>query len=138
MRFGINAICIEKKISRCAVVLLAAVILASFNQAFALTEELSQPEIIAAAVKALRNQDFILSQVQVIYDRNNHLWRERLYKMPETIKKKIPKLSGKEFMKKYQAVFFGFTDPPGEVWVFVDRYSGRIFDIYRPKFCEKQ
>lgn len=104
---------------------------------YSLSKELSKYEIVAAAAEALKEQGFDLYRVQIIYDDNNQLWRERISKMSDLANSPNFKLFERGFLKNYRAVFFGFKNPPGEVWVFVDKDTGEVLEVYRPKFVNK-
>jgi len=101
---------------------------------YALKKELTKYEIVAAASKALIEDGFALSDVEVIYDQNNKRWREKVNLMTDIVNSPNFKLFERGFMKNYRAILYNFKDPPGEVWVFVDKDTGEVLEIYRPEF----
>lgn len=103
-------------------------------RSYALKEQLTKYEIVAQATKAMKKDGFDLYKVEIIYDQNNKMWREKVNKMKELIDSPNFKLFERGFMKNYQAVLFNFKNPPGEAWVFVDRDTGEVLEIYRPEF----
>lgn len=100
----------------------------------AIKKELTKYQIVESAAKALTKDGFDLYRVEIIYDQNNKMWRERVNRMADLQSSPNFKLFEQGFMKNYQAVLFNFKDPSGEVWVFVDRDNGEVLEIYRPPF----
>jgi len=101
---------------------------------YALKKQLTKYEIVEAASKALIEDGFDLHGVQVIYDQNNKRWREKVNLMTDIVNSPNFKLFERGFMKSYQALLYNFREPSGEVWVFVDRDTGEVLEIYRPEF----
>lgn len=101
---------------------------------YALKKELGKYEIVESASKALTQNGFYLAGVEIIYDKDNKRWRERVNMMADIINSPNFKLFERGFMKKYQAVLYNFKEPDGEVWVFVDRDTGEVLEIYRPAY----
>ncbi len=101
---------------------------------YALRKELTKYEIVEAASKALVEDGFDLSDVEVIYDQNNKRWREKVNLMTDLINSPNFKLFERGFMKNYRAILYNFKNPSGEVWVFVDKDTGEVLEIYRPEF----
>jgi hypothetical protein len=101
---------------------------------YAIKKELTKYQIVESATKALNKDGFDLYRVEIIYDQNNKMWRERVNRMTDLQSSPDFKLFEQGFMKNYQAVLFNFKDPSGEVWVFVDRDNGEVLEIYRPPF----
>jgi hypothetical protein len=100
---------------------------------YALKEELTKYQIVESATRALNKDGFDLYRVEIIYDQNNKMWREKVNKMTDLQNSPNFKLFERGFMKNYQAVLFNFKNPPGEVWVFVDRDTGEVLEIHRPE-----
>ncbi len=101
---------------------------------YALKKQLTKYEIVESATRAMNADGFNLYKVEVLYDQNNKMWRERVNKMTDLINSPNFKLFERGFMKNYQAVLFSFKDPSGEAWVFVDRDTGEVLEIYRPEY----
>ncbi|MDD4955664.1 MAG: hypothetical protein PHP17_06465 [Candidatus Omnitrophica bacterium] len=118
------------------IIFLAAILVCFFYlfPSYALKKQLTKYEILAAAGTAMVNDGFQLTGVEVMYDKDNQMWRERVNRMADLMSAPHFKLFERGFMKNYQAVLYNFREPSGEVWVFVDRDSGEVLEIYRPEY----
>ena len=115
-------------------IILVVLFLLWLPSSYPLEKEMTKYQIVEAAAKALTADGFDLYGVEIIYDENNRMWRERVNKMTDLVNLPNFKLFERGFMKNYRAVLFNFKNPPGEVWVFVDKDTAEVFEIYRPDF----
>ncbi len=120
---------------RNTIFLIAVILTATYAfPSYALKKELTKYQIVESATRALNKDGFDLYRVEIIYDQNNKMWREKVNKMTDLQNSPNFKLFERGFMKNYQAVLFNFKNPSGEVWVFADRDTGEVLEIYRPEF----
>ncbi|MDD4980944.1 MAG: hypothetical protein PHC54_06745 [Candidatus Omnitrophica bacterium] len=122
------------------------VIAVSGQQAFAQKAALEQPvikeqaarqeglpkekvlEIATAAVKA-KGMD--LTEAVVVYDDGDKLWIERIGAMTMPDESPNHGIMKKGFLKNYETVFFDFKEPVNDVWVFIDKDTGEVFEVYQ-------
>lgn len=98
-------------------------------------EEMPKEEIIAVATQAVKDTDanIKLEEVQIIYDENNKLWEERIGKMTELNSSPNFGIFKKGFVKNYRTVYFDFKEPLPDIWVFIDKDTGEVLEVYKVK-----
>ena len=69
--------------------------------------------------------------MQIIYDQDNKLWQEHIGKMTELDKSPNFGLFKKGFLKNYKTIYFDFKDPLPDIWVFIDKDTGEVLEVYR-------
>lgn len=100
--------------------------------AFCAQKELPKEKIIAIAKESAQAKGFKLEAVRVIYDKDGRLWSERFgYATGEIAKNHGILIKG--FLKNYRIVYFDFKEPIKDVWVFVDKDTGDVFEVYQEK-----
>lgn len=119
-----------KKIFLIAMVL-AVVCLCS--QAFAQQKEMPKEEIIAIATAAVKGEGIKIDDVSIVYDDGNKLWEENIGKITVTDNEPNYGILKKGFLKNYRTVYFDFAEPIKDVWVFVDKDTGEVLDVYVEK-----
>lgn len=96
-------------------------------------EGFSKDKVIAIATAKVRAAGFNLEEVQIIYDENNQLWDRQIGKMTGLDKSPNFGIFKKGFMKNYITVYFDFKEPMPDLWVFIDKDTGEVLDIYKIK-----
>lgn len=114
---------------------MALAVICLYSPAFAQQEEVSKEaskeEIIAIATAAVKGEGITLDDVAIIYDDGNKLWEENIGKI--TVLNNAPNygILKKGFLKNYRTVYFDFKEPLKDIWVFVDKDSGEVLEVYR-------
>lgn len=111
------------------VVLLASVI---FLQVNATAGDLQKDEVLTIAKKALKDKGYEVEAVKVVYDKDNVLWQKKVSEL--TVKDTNPNYGVlvRGFLKNYKTVVFEFTKQPfKKVWVFIDKDTGEVLEIYK-------
>lgn len=87
-------------------------------------------KIKAIAVKAVDEKGIKLDEADIIYDEGNKLFVERLGLAD--IEDKTPNygILKRGFLKNYCTVYFDFKEPLEDVWVFVDKDTGEVLEVY--------
>lgn len=107
-----------------------------YNLSFAQgVEEKASPkeEIIAIAKGAVEGEGIKLDDVQIIYDEDNKLWQEHIGKMTELVNSPNFGIKKKGFLKNYRIVYFDFKEPLPDIWVFIDKDTGEVLEVYKVK-----
>lgn len=94
------------------------------------TQEIPKEKILAIATEEVKAKGYNLEGVSIIYDDGNKLWEEQIGKMTELNSPNFG-IFKKGFMKNYRTVYFDFVDPLPDVWVFIDKDTGDVLEIYR-------
>lgn len=94
------------------------------------TQEVPKEKILAIATEEVTVKGYNLEGVTIIYDDGNRLWEETVGKMTELNSPNFG-IFKKGFMKNYRTVYFDFKDPLPDVWVFIDKDTGDVLEIYR-------
>jgi len=92
---------------------------------------ISKERIVAVATAAVKGKGFKLDEVQVIYDDGNALWNEQVGKMTELTNSPNFGIFHKGFMNNYRTVYFDFKEPLPDIWVFVDKDTGEVLEVYQ-------
>jgi hypothetical protein len=90
---------------------------------------LSKDEILAIAAGEVEGQGYSLEGVSVIYDDGNRLWEETVGKMTDLNSPNFGVFK-RGFMKNYRTVYFDFKEPLPDLWVFIDKDTGEVLEVY--------
>jgi hypothetical protein len=93
-------------------------------------QEVSKEKIVAIATEEVTAKGYNLEGVTIIYDDGNRLWEETIGKMTELNSPNFG-IFKKGFMKNYRTVYFDFKDPLPDVWVFIDKDTGEVLELYQ-------
>jgi hypothetical protein len=98
-------------------------------------QQMPKEEIIAIATASVQDkeQGIKLDEVQVIYDQDNKLWEERIGKMTELNNSPNFGVFKKGFLKNYRTVYFDFKEPLADIWVFIDKDTGEVLEVYKER-----
>jgi len=97
------------------------------------SQEISKEKVIAIATAAVKGKGFNLDEVNVIYDENGKLWSEKIGVITTEDKSPNFGILKKGFLKNYRTVYFDFKDPLPDLWVFIDKDTGEVFEVYRER-----
>jgi hypothetical protein len=118
------------------VILFALAVLFVFSFSLAQNEpakELSKEQIVSIATMAVTAKGIKIDEVQIIYDDGNKLWEEQTGKMTELVNSPNFGIFKKGFMSNYRTVYFDFKDPLPDIWVFIDKDTGEVLEVYAKK-----
>jgi len=96
-------------------------------------DEISKEEIIMIATNAVKVKGLDLSGVEIIYDDGNKLWDEQIGKYAELMSSPNFGIFKSGFMKNYRTVYFDFNEPLPDIWVFIDKDTGEILEVFTQK-----
>ena len=94
-------------------------------------ESLSQVKVIAIATEAVKAKGVSLEAVSIIYDDGNKLWSEKIGALTSPSSNPNYGVLVKGFLKNYRTVYFDFKEPLPDIWVFVDKDTGEILEVYK-------
>ena len=98
---------------------------------FGYAQEKNKDEVISIAMEALKGQNIQLEDVSVIYDEGGKLWNEKVGYLAEEDKSPNHGILRKGFLKNYKIVLFDFKEPLPDIWVFIDKDTGEVLEVYR-------
>lgn len=110
------------------ILFLAAMLLFCAQEAFC--EELPKEQIIAIAEEAVGGKGFKVDEAQVIYDEEGKRWCETFGFVGFEDTSPNHGILKKGFLKNYKVVYFDFKEPVKDVWVFVDKDTGEVLEVY--------
>ncbi len=87
-------------------------------------------KIIEVATIALKGKGIELNEVNIIYDEGNKLWSEKIGYMAAQDTDPNHGILKRGFLKNYRIVYFDFKEPLKDIWVFIDKDTGEVFEIY--------
>lgn len=93
-------------------------------------DEISREEIVIIATNAVKVKELDLSGVEIIYDDGNKLWEQQIAKYPELANSPNFGIFKNGFMKNYRTVYFDFDEPQPDIWVFIDKDTGQILEVF--------
>lgn len=96
-------------------------------------KEKTKNEVIGIATEAVKGKNFKLKDVNIIYDEGGKLWNEKVGYLAAEDKSPNHGIMRKGFLKNYKIVFFDFKEPLPDVWVFIDKDTGEVLEVYREK-----
>jgi len=111
---------------------IAIALLAIFicSQAFAQQQEKSKDEIISIATSAVKEKGINAEEADVIYDDGNQLWMQKIGVITELDTNPNHGVLKRGFLKNYRTVYFDFKEPLKDVWVFIDKDTGEVLEVY--------
>lgn len=113
-----------------AVMVLMAVFL-SLSVSLLYAEEKAVDEIISIATEAVKGKDFKLEDVSIIYDEGGKLWSEKIGYLAGEDQSPNHGILRQGFLKNYKIVFFDYKEPLPDIWVFVDKDTGEVLEVYK-------
>jgi hypothetical protein len=118
------------KRSLLVLVALFAVTLNSWAQG---AKELSKDEVVGIATEQLKAKGISIEGVTVVYDDGNKLWEETLGKAVVQDQSPNYGVMKRGFMNNYRTVYFDFKEPVPDIWVFVDKDTGEVLEVFTSK-----
>lgn len=94
-------------------------------------KEFMKEQIVAIATAEVKAKGFKLDEVQIIYDDGNKLWDEQIGRLTELSDSPNFGIFKKGFMSNYRTVYFDFKEPLPDLWVFVDKDTGEVLEVYQ-------
>lgn len=95
--------------------------------------ELSKEEITAIATEEAKAKGIDITEAAVFYDENGKRWCETAGIIGMEDSSPNHGILKKGFLKNYKIVIFDFVAPVKDVWVFVDKDTGEVLEVYREK-----
>jgi hypothetical protein len=99
--------------------------------AFCGENDLPKEKIIAIAAAAVKEAGIVVEGVDIIYDEDGKLWDEKTGFLAGEDKSPNHGILRRGFLKNYKIVYFDFKEPIKDVWVFIDKDSGEVFEVYK-------
>jgi len=92
--------------------------------------EMSKEEILAIATAEVKAKGVNIEGAEVVYDEGNRLWAEAIGKM--TVADDSPNFGilKKGFLQNYRTIYFDFKEPLKDIWVFIDKDTGEVLEVY--------
>jgi len=97
----------------------------------AFAEELPEEKIIEVATIAAREKGFAIEEAVIVYDQNGERWCEVLGAAAVEDTSSNQGILKKGFLKNYRIVLFDFKEPVKDVWVFIDKDTTEILEVYQ-------
>jgi hypothetical protein len=120
-------------LNKTLLVLVLVVFVTSLRFGFCEDKNLSKEKIIAIATEAVKAKGIKIEAVNVIYDEGGRLWSEQIGKMGYEDKDPNHGILKKGFLKNYRIVYFDFKESIPDTWVFIDKDTGEVLEVYRIK-----
>jgi len=95
--------------------------------------ELTKEEILSIATVTIKNNGIDIKEVNIIYDDGNKLWSEEIGSYKELDNSPNFGILKKGFLKNYRTVYFDFKEPLPDMWVFIDKDTGEVLEVYTEK-----
>ena len=99
--------------------------------AFCGESNLSKEKIIAVATTAVKEAGIIIEGVDIVYDEDGKLWNEKIGFLVGEDQSPNHGILRRGFLKNYKIVYFDFKEPAKDVWAFIDKDTGEVFEIYK-------
>lgn len=115
-------------------VLIGASVLMMFSFvtfAFCQEKDPSKEKIIAVATTAVKEAGIVIDEVDVIYDEDGKLWDEKAGFLVGEDQSPNHGILRRGFLKNYKVVYFDFKEPLKDAWVFIDKDTCEVFEIYK-------
>ena len=96
-------------------------------------KELSKDEVIGIATEQLKAKGISVEGVTVVYDDGNKLWEETFGKATVEDQSANYGVLKRGFMKNYRTVYFDFKEPAPDIWVFMDKDTGEVLEVFNGK-----
>lgn len=94
-------------------------------------EAVSKEKVLAIATAAVQGEGVKLDEVSIIYDEDGQLWSERIGKVVGVDNSPNHGVLKRGFLKNYKIVYFDFKEPIKDIWVFVDKDTGEVLEVYK-------
>ncbi len=94
-------------------------------------KELSKEKVLEIATAAVKEKGMDLTEVNIVYDDGNKLWEEKIGAATAPDESPNRGVMRRGFLKNYKTVFFDFKEPVKDVWVFIDKDTGEVFEVYQ-------
>ncbi len=94
-------------------------------------QDKTKDEAIAIATEAVKGQNFELVGADIIYDEGGKLWDERTGYLAGEDKSPNHGILRKGFLKNYMTILFDFKEPLPDIWVFIDKDTGEVLEVYK-------
>lgn len=108
-----------------------AVFLLSCRQAFCEEADFTKEKIVAIATEKVKAEGISITDVDIVYDEGGKLWSEKIgYAIAEDTTPNHGILK-KGFLKNYRIVYFDFKEPLPDIWVYIDKDTGEVLEVYR-------
>jgi len=117
-------------VKKFTVMVLAALFLFS-AAALLYAQDKAKDEVIAIATEVVKGQNFKLEEVNIVYDEGGKLWNEKVGYLAGEDQSPNHGILRKGFLKNYKIVFFDFKEPLPDIWVFIDKDSNEVLEVYR-------
>ncbi len=112
-----------------AIVLAAMFLFSTVSLLYA--EDKTKDEVIAIATEALKENNIELKEVEIVYDEGGILWDRKIGYLAGEDKSPNHGVLRKGFLKNYKIILFDFKEPLTDVWVFIDKDTGEVLDVYK-------
>lgn len=96
-------------------------------------KELTKEEILSIATVTIKQEGIDIKEVNIIYDDGNKLWSEEIGSISELDNSPNYGILKKGFLKNYRTVYFDFKEPLPDMWVFIDKDTGEVLEVYTEK-----
>lgn len=110
-----------------------AIFISSSQFAFCEEKSVSKEKVIAIATEAVKAKGVKIEGVNIIYDEGGKLWSEQIGKMGYEDKDPNHGILKKGFLKNYRVIYFDFKEELPDIWVFVDKDTGEVLEVYKLK-----
>lgn len=91
---------------------------------------ITKEKIIEIASMAVKEKGVKLEEANVIYDEDGKLWSEKVGYLATEETSPNHGILRRGFLNNYRIVYFDLKEPLKDIWVFIDKDSGEIFEVY--------
>jgi len=114
-----------------AILLLAASLFLPAYPAFARQEKFTENKIKDIATVAAKGKGFSVKEAVITYDKEGQLWLNRIGYLAGEDTSPNHSILRKGFLKNYYIVYFDYSEPAPDVWVFIDKDTGDVLEVYQ-------
>ena len=116
------------------IALVAAVVFSSYGSAFCQEPQAAAPmdkaQVISVATEAVKASGLDIEGANIVYDQDGQLWSETIGKATmENVPNEGVFQHGNSANE--EVVYFDYKEPLKDVWVFVDRDTGEVTEVYQ-------
>ncbi|MDP2905274.1 MAG: hypothetical protein Q8O22_03095 [Candidatus Omnitrophota bacterium] len=94
--------------------------------------EVAKQKVIAVATEAVKAGGLTIQDVNIVYDEDGKLWSERIG-YAALAQNANHGVLVRGFVKNYKIVYFDYKEALKDVWVFIDKDSGEVLEVYQEK-----
>ena|GEM_PF-3320918 len=94
--------------------------------------EAAKQKVIAVATEAVKAGGLTIQDVNIVYDEDGKLWSERIG-YAALAQNANHGVLVRGFLKNYKIVYFDYKEPLKDVWVFIDKDTGEVAEVYQEK-----